>query len=124
MAAATIKLPGFGRPIEYKPSFTFPTAVSDWVGTILTVRELNMMEMMDKITDKPDWNKKVFDDKLVRRWREEALATEDRDVSEAMLDWVCTVLLEALFDASFIYGRSLSLKLFQQRLQRTYTTQI
>lgn len=46
-----------------------------------------MMAIMDKITDKPDWDKKVFDDAIVQKWRLEALATEDVDVSEKMLDW-------------------------------------
>ena len=52
-----------------------------------------MMAIMDKITDKPDWDRKVFDDTIVHKWRQEALATEGMDVSEKMLDWVCTKLL-------------------------------
>ena len=53
MEAERTKLPGFGLPVNYRPENYFPTAVLDWSGTILTVRELNMMAIMDKITDKP-----------------------------------------------------------------------
>ena len=92
MAVESIKLPGFGLPVNYRPEKFFQNAVLDWSGTILTVRELNMMAIMDKITDKPDWDKKVFDDTIIQKWRQEALATEDMDVSEKMLDWVCTTV--------------------------------
>lgn len=87
MAAEEIKLPGFGMPVNHRPGNHFPNAVLDWSGTILTVRELNMMAIMDKITDKLDWDKKVFDDTIVQKWRQEALFTEGMDVSEKMLDW-------------------------------------
>ena len=29
-----------------------------------------MMAVMDKITDKPDWDEKVFDDIIVQKWRQ------------------------------------------------------
>lgn len=44
---------------------------------LLPVRELAMMSIMDKITDKVDWNKKIFDKSIVSKWREEALAIPD-----------------------------------------------
>ena len=93
MEAERIKLPGFGLPVNNRPEQYFPTAVLHWSGTILTIRELNMMAIMDKITDKPDWDKKVFDNTIIAKWRQEALATEGMDVSEKMFDWVCTTFL-------------------------------
>lgn len=36
-----------------------------------------MMHVMDRLTDKVDWHKKVFDDKIVAKWRAEALAYPD-----------------------------------------------
>lgn len=93
MESESVKLPGFGLPVNYRPDEHFPNAVLNWSGTILTVRELNMMAIMDKITDKPNWDQKVFDDTIVQKWRQEALATEGMDVSEKMLDWVCTSFL-------------------------------
>ena len=94
--AERTKLPGFGLPVNYRPNDYFPNAVQDWSGTILTVREQNMMAIMDDITDKPTWDIKIFDDSVVQTWRQEALATEERDVSEKMFDWVCTNLLRSL----------------------------
>jgi hypothetical protein len=44
---------------------------------MLPIRELAMMSIMDRLTDKEDWQKKVFDDEVVSKWREEALAIPD-----------------------------------------------
>ena len=41
---------------------------------LLLVREVAMMIVMDTLTDKPDWHRKVFDDRIARKWTEEALA--------------------------------------------------
>lgn len=41
------------------------------------MRELAMMDIMDKLTDKPDWHKKVLDEEIVTKWKEEALAIPD-----------------------------------------------
>jgi hypothetical protein len=47
---------------------------------LVYVRELAMMDIMDKLTDKPDWHNKVFDESIVSRWRNEALAFPDQDL--------------------------------------------
>jgi hypothetical protein len=47
---------------------------------LIYVRELAMIDVMEKLTDKPDWHKKVFDDTIVARWRSEALAVPDREL--------------------------------------------
>lgn len=86
MTAEIVKLPGFALPVSYRPDERIQNAIIDWSGNILTVRELNMMAIMDKITDKPDWDRKVFDDTIVQKWRQEALTAEGMDVSEKMLD--------------------------------------
>ena len=36
-----------------------------------------MMHIMDELTDKKDWERKVLDDEIVARWREEAMAYPD-----------------------------------------------
>jgi hypothetical protein len=46
---------------------------------LIYVRELAMMDVMEKLTDKPDWHKKVFDENIVLKWRKEALAVPDKD---------------------------------------------
>ncbi|KAF2026477.1 hypothetical protein EK21DRAFT_74167 [Setomelanomma holmii] len=47
---------------------------------LIFVRELAMMDIMDKLTDKPDWHKKVFDEEIVAKWRKEALAIPDEEL--------------------------------------------
>jgi hypothetical protein len=44
---------------------------------LVLIRELAMMSVMESLTDKEDWHTKVFDDKIVSKWREEALAIPD-----------------------------------------------
>lgn len=41
---------------------------------LLHMREVAMMILMDRLTDKPNWHKKVFDDTIVAKWRSEALS--------------------------------------------------
>ncbi|ROW11546.1 hypothetical protein VMCG_01299 [Cytospora schulzeri] len=46
---------------------------------LLPVREVAMMGIMDRLTDKKDWHKKVFDDAIVEKWREEAMSIPDEE---------------------------------------------
>jgi hypothetical protein len=46
---------------------------------LLPIRELAMMSVMDKLTDKLDWHKKVFDEGIVAKWRKEALEIPDEE---------------------------------------------
>ena len=41
---------------------------------MILAREVAMMILMDRLTDKPDWNRKVFDEDIVAKWTSEALA--------------------------------------------------
>ncbi|KAF9886555.1 hypothetical protein FE257_011327 [Aspergillus nanangensis] len=97
----TIKLPSFNLPLNYKP----PTTQGQWaygmflncldynqieggyVSRATTMREILMMRVMDTISDKPEWTRKVFDEEIVARWREELLAS-GQDVTPKMLDWI------------------------------------
>lgn len=51
----------------------------------LTAREVAMLGVMNALTDKPDWQKKVFDDDIVGRWKEEARAV--KLISDMAWDW-------------------------------------
>ena len=51
-----------------------PNAHSD----LLPIREVAMLSIMDRLTDKVDWHTKVFDDSIVSKWREEAMAISDQ----------------------------------------------
>lgn len=67
------------RHLENKP--TYPIGVHTeaflWKSPIIYVREAAMMIVMDTLTDKPEWHKKVYDDVIVAKWRKEALAIPD-----------------------------------------------
>jgi len=96
------QFPGLGLPVHDQPKadsatggFLFPLAIDrSWLSMGVTLRELRMLAFMDQITDKPDWETKVFDDEtIVSRWRAEAdarPAEPDGDVymSKAMFDYV------------------------------------
>lgn len=81
---------------------------------LLPVREVFMMVLMDRLSDKVDWHKKVFDEEIVSKWRKEALeqpedklfsqVVEGRSgikvsmprapiMSEAAFDYVCDLLI-------------------------------
>jgi len=47
---------------------------------ILTVREVAMLLVMEQLTEKADWHVKVFDQTIVDKWIEEALAWPNEDL--------------------------------------------
>ncbi|PVH94503.1 hypothetical protein DM02DRAFT_676153 [Periconia macrospinosa] len=80
--------PGLGLPLRFHPRpqdgcTTYPIAAhsncyeSD--SEMIMVRELAMMSIMDRLTDKPDWHTKVFDDTITAKWRDEAMAIPDEE---------------------------------------------
>ncbi|KAK1833711.1 hypothetical protein QBC39DRAFT_254200 [Podospora conica] len=94
------QFPGLGLPVHHQPKpdsatagFLFPLAIDrSWVSMGVTLREMRMLSFMGQITDKPDWDTKVFDETIVSRWRAEAdarPAEPDGDVymSKAMFDY-------------------------------------
>lgn len=99
MDAAPFKVPGFGLPVNHRFSYEehFPSALSDLSNNFyiekiaVTLRELTMLYLMNTITDKPDWDSKVFDEELIRKWSEEARNSETMDVTGKMLDYVSNV---------------------------------
>ncbi|KAL3467016.1 hypothetical protein BJX64DRAFT_284164 [Aspergillus heterothallicus] len=50
-----------------------------------------MLRLMDHITDKPGWHRKVFDPKIIDKWRLE-LQDSSQDVSEKMLEHIIAEL--------------------------------
>jgi hypothetical protein len=66
-----LQLPGFGLPLEQ--SSNIPTATGGWWAEPITVRERTMIALMATIKDKPDWNRKVFNEDIVCKWRSEVL---------------------------------------------------
>ncbi|KAI1089855.1 hypothetical protein F5B19DRAFT_484951 [Rostrohypoxylon terebratum] len=77
--------PGLGLPLRHNPQMDrghYPIgAHGSCIGSqsdLLPVRELAMLNIMESLTDKKDWHKKVFDDTIVSKWRKEALAIPDK----------------------------------------------
>ncbi|KAF8625748.1 hypothetical protein AX17_006774 [Amanita inopinata Kibby_2008] len=46
-----------------------------------------MLRLMNELTDKPDWHKKVFNREIVSKWKKEVLEADGVDISQAMVDW-------------------------------------
>jgi hypothetical protein len=97
-----VRLPGFGRPVGDFPSklkdkdgkrLRFPHAIADDCSSRgVTVRERRMMDFINKITDKPEWERKIFDEAIVAKWLEEGCVwnedLNDYYLSTAMFDYV------------------------------------
>lgn len=97
-APGCLRVPGFGRPVDAaRPSPDFENPFDDvWVSMGITLREKRMMAFVDAITDKPEWELKVFDEAIVAKWRAEADVRPENlggDVmlSEQMFDFVSLV---------------------------------
>ncbi|KAH8892988.1 hypothetical protein GQ53DRAFT_619176, partial [Thozetella sp. PMI_491] len=58
----------------------------------LTLRELAMLRLMDALTDKLEWDRKIKDEDIVRRWKKEAMDSPDGLISGQTWDWVLTEL--------------------------------
>lgn len=96
----TLRVPGVNMPVDVIPSYEiFPSALvphwedGSWASYGVTLRELRMMAFINDITDKPEWERKVFDEAIVEKWRAEASEQPehlDGDVvlSEQMFDFV------------------------------------
>lgn len=75
--------PGLGLPlrIDSKDAYSYPIGIqgsgSNTISECLPVRELAMMHIMDRLTDKPGWQKKIWDDEIVDKWRMEAKSIPD-----------------------------------------------
>ncbi len=52
---------------------------------LLHMREVAMMILMDRLTDKPNWHEKVFDDTIVGKWRSEALTQPEDAVFDEII---------------------------------------
>ncbi|KAL3435408.1 hypothetical protein BDV09DRAFT_184994 [Aspergillus tetrazonus] len=86
-------LPGLTLPLDFKPTRDavapfFANALDyDDIDHIFTVRELYMMRIMEAVTDKPNWDTKVWNKEITDKWRSEILQG-DLDVAEAMIDYI------------------------------------
>ncbi|KAI1764196.1 hypothetical protein GGR53DRAFT_530819 [Hypoxylon sp. FL1150] len=71
-----LRLPGFGLPIDAEPQcksyFLHPLSNNPFESDGLKLREIRMMNYISLVTDKHEWEDKVFDEKILRTWLDEA----------------------------------------------------
>ncbi|RXW20552.1 hypothetical protein EST38_g5302 [Candolleomyces aberdarensis] len=108
----THPVPGLGKPLDYIPTEDDPLYVGPPLATALlpvceemwqssehelesdeknfipitTVRELSMLRFMSSVTDKPEWDQKIFDADIVKKWRTETVDNPDVNMTNLMFD--------------------------------------
>ncbi|KAJ4396953.1 hypothetical protein N0V93_001176 [Gnomoniopsis smithogilvyi] len=95
MSTSIKTYPGLGLPVRFLAQSdqalryrnqppTFPLGshpnILGSTSILLPVREVAMMAIMDRLTDKPEWHRKVFDEAIVSKWKDEALAIPDEEL--------------------------------------------
>ncbi|KAF4167591.1 hypothetical protein CNMCM6936_004855 [Aspergillus lentulus] len=72
-----LKVPGFHDiPIDVElPQDQFAAGIQDWRGTILTAKELAMLDLINTITERPNWHLRIFQQEEIALWREDALSS-------------------------------------------------
>jgi hypothetical protein len=94
-----LKVPGFGHPIDFDPyRHLWPHGPilhginNGGPQKRLTVRELAMLRFMEAITDKPDWETKVFSEEIGARWRREAEEQSGGMIDDTIFEWLIAEL--------------------------------
>ncbi|KAJ2919064.1 hypothetical protein MD484_g1331, partial [Candolleomyces efflorescens] len=111
----THPVPGIGKPLDYVPTPEDPLYVGGQLPTALltavkssqqglerglqqaylpitTVREFVMLRFMNSVTDKQDWDKKVFDSEIIEKWRSESVGSTGVEMSTRMFDYCISEL--------------------------------
>ncbi|GIC88725.1 DUF4246 domain-containing protein [Aspergillus udagawae] len=75
--AGPLKVPGFHDiPIDVElPRDQFAAGINVWRGTILTAKELAMLNLINTITERPDWHVRIFQQEEITRWQKDALSS-------------------------------------------------
>ncbi|KIL66917.1 hypothetical protein M378DRAFT_123663 [Amanita muscaria Koide BX008] len=81
-----VGIPGLDIPYNSTPDDCFGSALSGHTSPLTTLCEFKMMALMNAITDKRDWHRKVFEDEISEKWKKEAIES-DHGVTEAMATW-------------------------------------
>jgi hypothetical protein len=102
-----MKLPW--RPVDHGRAY-FPygddLVKEGGLSPMLQVREVAMMIIMDKITDRPRWQQKVFNDTIVDRWRNECMQQSEAGLFARIMQGKecdkiplprCRIVTEAMF---------------------------
>ncbi|TFK26792.1 hypothetical protein FA15DRAFT_679397 [Coprinopsis marcescibilis] len=54
---------------------------------MLPLRELSILNFINKVTDKPNWTAKVLDEEILHKWKAETVGDPNVDMTESMFDW-------------------------------------
>ncbi|KAF3076612.1 hypothetical protein CFAM422_001081 [Trichoderma lentiforme] len=94
---ATVKLPGYGYPLDRMPEYHFPVIKSNqinpWCAGPLYLRELCMLKVVEEITNQPEWWVNVHDAQITDNWKKEILGLDWNDYvkyadfTPSMADW-------------------------------------
>ncbi|KAK4227016.1 hypothetical protein QBC38DRAFT_536759 [Podospora fimiseda] len=86
MSYTEMQYPGWNLDLRYYKTrdAVYPMGIHEACygcqSDVILIRELAMMLVMDRLSDKPDWHIKVFDDEIVDKWRNEALEWPNQDL--------------------------------------------
>ena len=100
--ASTLQYPGINLPLRHMEQDEDGIAGVDFyrcgsvpgafgslsersLSELVQVREVAMLLLMDRLTDKLGWNKRVFEDNIVTEWRHEALAQDETSLYEELV---------------------------------------
>ncbi|KAK7963383.1 hypothetical protein PG988_010357 [Apiospora saccharicola] len=93
------KYPGLGLDLRHYASGGWPNRLPCYpighcanlhgaTSDLIQVREVFMMAVMDRLSDKPDWDRKVFDEEIVAKWRAEALQMPEEGIYRMVIEHV------------------------------------
>ncbi|KAF5362188.1 hypothetical protein D9756_002171 [Leucocoprinus leucothites] len=104
-------LPGFGINLDDMTAQKglFPCALdpdleereSRYRMPILTLREIRMLQFMNQITDKNDWEQKVFDETIAQKWKTEVMQGH-RDGADFTLEMADYCIEELKYKAELL----------------------
>ncbi|RHZ54010.1 DUF4246 domain-containing protein [Aspergillus thermomutatus] len=100
-----LKVPGFhdiAVNVEL-PRNQFAAGIKNWRGSILTAKELAMLDSINTITERPDWHVRIFKQEEIARWRDDALSSSSL-INDQTWSWCLKELQDKARDLEK-YGR-------------------
>src|SRR5689334_13429476 len=86
--------PGVDLPLRHFPGFDedecYPMGAHENCrnepSELLLIREVAMLILMDRLSDKAHWHEKVFNEEIVAKWRQEARTQDERPFLDAVIE--------------------------------------
>ncbi|CAG8020002.1 unnamed protein product [Penicillium salamii] len=85
---STLEVPGFhDLPVNVELAHDeFATGTNAWSAGVLTAKELAMLGLINNLTDRPNWHRDIFDQRVITQWREDAAAFSSL-INDKTWDW-------------------------------------